>query len=220
MKSSTYQCIIVYMNTKNSGYTIEETKTVYEGRAFKVEQRRIRRPDGVVIDRDVVVHPQVVFIIVHRLDTDEYLIEREYRSGMNAVVYGLPAGFIDDGESPEEAAIRETREETGVVITNKDLTRLGALQSSQGFTDEDATAFAADISEVRNVGTEFDEDEQLESAWVSGDTLLEMVQDGRISGAVSVAAVFMDAARRLYERTPDGGMVTVHVHPLHHGERF
>jgi 8-oxo-dGTP pyrophosphatase MutT (NUDIX family) len=37
------------------------------------------------------------------------------RTGTGQLVWGLPKGHIDDGESPRETAVRETREETGLV---------------------------------------------------------------------------------------------------------
>ena len=38
---------------------------------------------------------------------------RQYRRGVDEVVYELPAGWVDAHESPLEAAMRELREETG-----------------------------------------------------------------------------------------------------------
>ena len=44
------------------------------------------------------------------------LLIREFRMGVNRYVTAFPAGLIEDGESPEEAADRELREETGMRI--------------------------------------------------------------------------------------------------------
>ncbi|SCV33421.1 unnamed protein product [Fusarium fujikuroi] len=45
----------------------------------------------------------------------ELILQKQYRPPINAVTIEVPAGLIDEGETPEECAIRELREETGYV---------------------------------------------------------------------------------------------------------
>lgn len=45
---------------------------------------------------------------------DSVCLVQEYRPAVNAWVCDLPMGMIDPGETPEEAAVRETQEETGL----------------------------------------------------------------------------------------------------------
>ncbi|RKF64773.1 putative Nudix hydrolase P35G2.12 [Golovinomyces cichoracearum] len=45
----------------------------------------------------------------------EIVLQRQYRPPVNAVCIEIPAGLVDEGETPEQAAVRELKEETGYV---------------------------------------------------------------------------------------------------------
>ncbi|POS87858.1 hypothetical protein EPUL_000217, partial [Erysiphe pulchra] len=45
----------------------------------------------------------------------EIVLQKQFRPPVNAVCIEIPAGLVDEGETPEQAAIRELKEETGYV---------------------------------------------------------------------------------------------------------
>lgn len=105
--------------------------TLYEGPIFRVERR-----DG----RDVVVHAPVAAVVA--VDDDEHVtLVRQQRVPVGASVLELPAGFIDAGESPLEAAQRELAEETG--LHGGEWVELTTFFTSAGFTDETVHLFLA-----------------------------------------------------------------------------
>jgi ADP-ribose pyrophosphatase len=63
------------------------------------------------------------------------VVTREYRVALAGYEYGFPAGLVEAGESPEAAARRELREETGLEATRV-LKTSPCLYSSAGMTDE------------------------------------------------------------------------------------
>ncbi len=72
------------------------------------------------------------------------LLIREFRMGVNRYVTAFPAGLIEDGESPEEAADRELREETGMRIV-KIYDILKPSYSCTGVTDEKSVIVFCEI---------------------------------------------------------------------------
>ena len=74
--------------------------------------RRFRLPDDREADFDVVQNPDTVAVVA-LTEAGEVILVREYRPGPERLLYELPGGAVDDGETPEEAARRELLEETG-----------------------------------------------------------------------------------------------------------
>ena len=66
------------------------------------------------------IEPDSVILILTDISREKILVNREYRMAMAQWIYNFPAGLIDPGESAEESAARELREETGLELIRID----------------------------------------------------------------------------------------------------
>src|SRR5271157_3436910 len=94
--------------TKNK-VEVLSSKTVFRGRVFHVTSDRVKEPGGIVVQRDIVRHGgSVVILAVDDAGPEpQVLLERQYRYAADQVLWELPAGSIDQGESPLAGAKRE-----------------------------------------------------------------------------------------------------------------
>jgi 8-oxo-dGDP phosphatase len=53
-----------------------------------------------------------------------FVLLRSYRHGLGREIWELPRGFIEEGETPADAALRELNEETGLICAVEDLVAL------------------------------------------------------------------------------------------------
>jgi len=111
---------------------------VYRGRVFSVEVEDVVMPNGHATEMAFVRHrPSVVLIPVR--DDGQIVMIRQYRHALRRDLWELPAGNVDDGESPEAAAARECEEEIGQVPARVE--RLGAFYPTPGYCDEEMIFF-------------------------------------------------------------------------------
>mgnify|MGYP002575528529 FL=1 len=87
-------------------------KHVFKGRIIDLEVDQIQLPDGHNSIREVINHPGGVAIAALN-ERDELLMVRQFRYPFRTVLLELPAGKLEPGEIPLEAAKREQKEETG-----------------------------------------------------------------------------------------------------------
>lgn len=74
-------------------------------------------------------------------EPDRAVLIRQYRYPLDSYLYELPAGLIEEGESPEAAAVREMKEETGLTLnviedSHYDILAKNPFYLAQGLTDE------------------------------------------------------------------------------------
>src|SRR4051812_49907849 len=104
-------------------------ETIFTGRVFSVETGTRRFPNGQEHHVDIVRHaPSIVLIPVE--DDGRVIIVKQYRAPLDREMWEFPAGRLNEGESPEEAARRECEEEIGYVPHR--LQRPGAPDSGPG----------------------------------------------------------------------------------------
>jgi ADP-ribose pyrophosphatase len=117
------------------------SETLYEGNFVTLERRVFRHDDGTEVQRDVVVHPGAVGIVV--LDGDRLWLVRQPREAVGVPdLLEVPAGKLDvEGESPLEAAKRELAEEIGKRAEHWE--DLGSFYTSPGFASEEVFLYLA-----------------------------------------------------------------------------
>ena len=121
------------------------------------------------------------------------LLVRQYRFLINDLSWEVPGGRVDEGESPQCAAVRECLEETGVKCLNPRplVFYHKGLDTSYNPTH---IFFADKISEIT-------EDEKIHSREVSGsewvplNRCIDMIFEGQIADCFSIAAILAYHAR-------------------------
>ena len=157
---------------------------VYAGGFLEVHKDVVRLPDGSEGTREYIHHPGAV-LIVPLFSDGRVLLERQYRYPQGREFIEVPAGKRDEGEDPLATAKRELLEETGYVAS--DWKRFGVFHTAIAYSDEGIEMFVARGLEKREA--KLDAGEFLEIFDVKFEEALEMVRDGRITDAKTVAAL-------------------------------
>lgn len=99
-------------------------------------------------NREWVRSRDAVAVLLYNIEQDSYLLLSQTRIPiLPETVYEPVAGLIDDGEDPEDTAVRETQEETGLTIDALDLEEIGTFYSSQGLTNEKTTLYVVETDQ-------------------------------------------------------------------------
>lgn len=131
--------------------------------------------------------PDAVVIIMTDETGERILLNREFRMAAGMWVINFPAGLIDAGETPEEAAARELREETGLEIVSIDDT-MGLSYSAVGFSNEmNVCVIGKCRGEITLSDSAF---EEIQAAWYTKEQVRELLKKERFA-ARTQAYVYM-----------------------------
>ncbi|MGD0774353.1 MAG: NUDIX hydrolase [Candidatus Solibacter sp.] len=161
---------------------IISSKQVYGCNLFRVtEDVAVDPKTKFQIKRSVVRH--IGSAVMMAVDAKKrVLLVRQYRLPADKYLWELPAGRLDPGEKPLEAAIRELKEETGYKAQK--WSKLASFWVSPGFVRERMTIFLAEDL-TAGEATPMD-DERIETRWFKRKELAKMIAGGEIEDAKTI----------------------------------
>lgn len=161
---------------------------IVDNRFLRLRSDTIELADGSVI-ADYYVRESRGFVVIFALTGDrQAVLVRQYKHGIAQELLELPAGAIDPGETPLEAAGRELQEETGYSATE--------LQHVRSFivdpTNADTIAHLFFAPAVTKAGPQhLDPTENIRVETVDLERLRNMVADGTIDSMPHVATIYV-----------------------------
>ena len=155
----------------------------FEGKVFDIHRDTVRMPNGREVTVDVIRHaPSAVIVPVP--EPGHVILIRQYRYAVNRWLWELPAGSVDEGETPEAAARRECHEEIGQLPET--VVRLASMFPTPGYCDEEMFFFRVSGLTTPDEKARVDEDEDIEVHAFTLKAAREMVRRGEITDMKTV----------------------------------
>jgi len=170
-------------------WEILEEKTVYKCAPWiRLDVHKIKLPDGQVInDFHHLVMPEYVVVYPVTFE-DKVLMLKAYRHGVGDITHLFPGGFIDEGETPLDAAKRELLEETG--FGGGEWITMGAYVPHSNYGGGKVHMFkVTGVEKVQQPNSGDLEDAEIHL--MNREMIMKAVSDGHIASLSSVAAVLL-----------------------------
>lgn len=161
------------------------SQIVFNGKVMTILKDDIETSDGHKSIREVVVHSGGV-VIVALTNENDILFVKQYRYPLKNTIIELPAGKLEENESPYEAAKRELEEETGYKANSWE--SLGYINTTPGICTEKLYLYLA--KDLHYVGEHPDDGEIIKCIKYSYKNVYNMIIDGQINDSKTICAIF------------------------------
>lgn len=161
-----------------------KTEYLVDAPWLKVAKETCELPNGKVIDDFYTLWQPDWVLILARTAEGKWVMTEQYRHGTGKIALEFPAGIIDKGETPEQAAIRELQEECGYKAATAKY--LGAFPVNP---DRHRGVFHVVFIDgvVKGGSTHFDSTEDIESLELSDEDLQKKMADGIFNHPLQMA---------------------------------
>lgn len=160
-----------------------QKRYIYKGKILSLRCDDALLCDGTPCKREIVEHSGGAGALC--VENGEVLLVRQYRYAYGEHVYEIPAGKLNAGENPKEAAARELEEEAGIRAERLEL--LHEAYPTPGYTNERLFIYRA--FGCKRLHAHPDEEEFVETAWLPLAQVKEMLKTGEIKDAKTVIAL-------------------------------
>ncbi|MCK5325885.1 MAG: NUDIX hydrolase [Woeseiaceae bacterium] len=162
-----------------------DSRTVYENDWMRVHEDRVINPGGGENQYGYVHFKNRAIAIVALDDAGNTWLVGQERYTLGEYSWELPMGGAPLDEAPLDAAKRELKEETGLSADR--WSEIMRLHTSNSITDEVGIVYVAE--ELTEGEPAFEETEDLQIRKLPLDAAVQLVHDGEITDAISVAAI-------------------------------
>jgi 8-oxo-dGTP pyrophosphatase MutT (NUDIX family) len=170
-------------------WQVLRSQVVYDRSPWlRVIEQDVCLPNGQGISSYILAHPREYAMVFALTQGGLAPLVRQYKHGIGQLSYELPAGYLNEGETPRQCAERELLEETGYQADAWQL--LSSLVLDANRSSARAHLFLA--RHARQVAApHLDSTEDLVMSLHPPSTLRAMVMSGRIDGIASVAGILL-----------------------------
>jgi ADP-ribose pyrophosphatase len=167
-------------------FQLVKSESTYKGRAFSVRRDHLQTPTGNLVQYDIIEHIGSVSLVPVDDDGQMYFV-RQYRHAAQMDLLELPAGTLEPGEPPQEAAAREIREEIGMAA--KKLVEIGSFYLAPGYSTELMHVYLA--TGLSHDPLDPDADEYLSVEKMPVAAAYQLAETGQMLDAKSLAALIL-----------------------------
>jgi ADP-ribose pyrophosphatase len=157
---------------------------IFRGRRLWIEQRNVTLPNGIERQK-VIVHPSNA-VAVLPVNGEQCKLIRQYRYAIDDYIFEAPAGALEPGEDPIEAAGRELIEETGFAAQK--IEPRGFIFTTPGYTDEKIFLYEA-RGLTPSQEFDMDDDEVIEVVDIPVRDLNLMILEGSLVDAKTICLI-------------------------------
>ena len=160
--------------------------SIHQGKVFELIRENVTLENGTTTDVEFIEHPGATAVIPF-LDDKRIVLLKQYRHALKKTIWEVPAGTLDPREEIISCAKRELIEETG--YSAGQWHRLGEITPVPGYSNERIHIFLA--TGLQPADQNLDEDEVIQVQAVDFLKAIEMIGDGEIQDAKSIAGLFL-----------------------------